>query len=389
MKWILGAFVAGSMASAAFGADQMLLPTPPMGWNSWNTFQIKIDEQLIEGVADAMTKNGMKDAGYTYVNLDDGWSEMERDANGELVGDHKRFPKGMKALGDYLHEHGFKFGIYNCCGTKTCAGFPGTKGHEEQDMKTYASWGVDYVKIDWCHTEGMKQEESYKKIRKAIDATGRPIVLSICEWGGSKPWTWANGVGELWRTTGDIEATYEKHAQYTGGWHARLQENVGLAQYAGPNHWNDPDMLEVGVGELNTAESRAHFSYWCMLAAPLIAGNDVRNMSDEINKILIDKDVIAIDQDPLGKQATRVTADADREVWIKELSNGEKAVILQNRKAENADKMELKWSDVKGLDGKYTVRDLWAKKDLGTTDTDFAGSVEGHGVVLFRLTPQK
>ncbi|HMB95828.1 MAG TPA: glycoside hydrolase family 27 protein, partial [Tepidisphaeraceae bacterium] len=289
-------------------APDQLAPTPPMGWNSWNTFQTHIDEKLIEGTADTMAANGMRDAGYIYINLDDGWSEKQRDADGNLVGDKTRFPSGMKALGDYLHSHGFKFGIYNCAGSQTCAGWPGGRDHEIQDAKTYASWGVDYLKYDWCHSEGMKAPETYKKVSDALRATGRPIVFSICEWGQSKPWTWAAGVGQLWRTTGDIGAFYEGHRRWNTGWHDLLKSNVGLEKFAGPGHWNDPDMLEVGNGQMTQSESRAHFSLWCILAAPLIAGNDVRSMTPEVHDILTNRDVIAIDQDSLGKQGFQVSA---------------------------------------------------------------------------------
>jgi alpha-galactosidase len=361
-----------------------LAPTPPMGWNSWNTFQTKIDETLIEQTADTMIANGMRDAGYNCVNLDDGWSEMQRDANGNLVGDLKRFPHGMKALGDYLHQRGFKFGIYNCVGTKTCAGYPGGKDHEIQDAKTYASWGVDYLKYDWCNTEGMQQQASYKKMSDALRATGRPIIFSLCEWGSSKPWLWANGIGQLWRTTGDIDASYESHNQWTKGWKGRLEENIGLDKYAGPGHWNDPDMLEVGNGPLTTAESRSHFSFWCMLAAPLIAGNDVRNMKPEIRDILVNPDLVAIDQDPLGKEGFRVTADAYHEIWAKELSGGDWAVCLFNPGPFGA-KMHLHWNDLYFFTGSYSVRDLWNKKNLGTTDQDFNGEIGSHDIAVFRL----
>jgi alpha-galactosidase len=372
-------------ASFAQTADQ-LAPTPPMGWNSWNTFQTHIDEKLIEQTADAMIANGMRDAGYININLDDGWSEKQRDADGNLVGDKTRFPNGMKALGDYLHSHGFKFGIYNCCGTQTCAGYPGGRDHDQQDAKTYASWGVDYLKYDWCHTEGLIAPQAYKKMSDALRATGRPIVFSICEWGQSKPWTWAAGVGQLWRTTGDIGAFYEGHRKWNTGWHTLLESNVGLEKYAGPGHWNDPDMLEVGNGEMTPQESRAHFSLWCILAAPLIAGNDVRHMKPDVLNILTNHDVIAIDQDALGKQGFRVSADDSKEVWAKELTSGDWAVCLFNPGKASAT-LELKWSDLPFLKGNYTVRDVWAKKDSGDTMKDFSGEIASHDVALLRLHP--
>lgn len=370
-------------------AQTELAPLPPMGWNSWNTFQTRIDEKLIQQTADAMIANGMRDAGYVSINLDDGWSLKERDADGNLVGDTKRFPAGMKALGDYLHEHGFKFGIYNCAGTQTCAGYPGGKDHEEQDAKTYASWGVDYVKYDWCHTEGMKAPEAYKKMSDALRATGRPIVFSICEWGGSKPWTWAKGIGQLWRTTGDIAACYDCKKQYSSGWKILLDQQVGLEQFAGPGHWNDPDMLEVGNRGMTLPESRAHFSLWCILAAPLIAGNDVRKMSDEVRAILTNRDAIAIDQDPLGKQGFRVSNDEGKEVWAKELSGGDWAVCMLNTGADTA-KLDLDWSGLRILKGQpYKIRDVWSKEDLGDTSKPFSREIESHDVAFLRLTPTK
>jgi alpha-galactosidase len=370
----------------AQSGDQ-LAPTPPMGWNSWNTFQTHIDEKLIEATADTMAANGMRDAGYVYINLDDGWSMKDRDADENLVGDTTRFPSGMKSLGDYLHAHGFKFGIYNCAGTQTCAGWPGGRDHEVQDAKTYASWGVDYLKYDWCHSEGLNAPKTYKKMSDALRATGRPIVFSICEWGQSKPWTWASGVGELWRTTGDIGPSYDSKEKWNTGWHALLEKNIGLEKYAGPGHWNDPDMLEVGNGRMTLAESRAHFSLWCILAAPLIAGNDVRNMKPEVRDILINRDVIAIDQDALGKQGFRVSADDTKEIWAKELSNGDWAVCIFNPSKASA-ALELKWSELSFLKGNYTMRDVWAKKDWGKTDANFSGEIASHDVALLRLHPQ-
>jgi alpha-galactosidase len=375
------------MAGVTFADD--LAPTPPMGWNSWNTFQTRIDEKLIESTADAMIANGMRDAGYVYVNLDDGWSTKERDSSGNLVPDPVRFPNGMKALADYLHARGFKFGIYNCAGTMTCAGYPGGRDHEEQDAKTYASWGVDYLKYDWCHSDGLKAPEAYKKMHDALAASGRPIVFSICEWGQSKPWTWAKGIGQLWRSTGDIAPCWDCKLQWQTGWKLLLEQNVDLAQYAGPGHWNDPDMLEVGNGEMTHAESRAHFSLWCMLAAPLIAGNDVRNMKPEIQAILTNPHVIALDQDRLGKQGTRFREDDDGQVWVKELSDGKWGICLFNTTAA-AEQMKLNWSDLAFLGkGKYQVHDLWAGKDLGDMGTSFSAEVASHDVALLRIDPAK
>jgi alpha-galactosidase len=386
MNYALAALVVAFPCSLLAQTD--LAPTPPMGWNSWNKFQTKITEQLIHEVADAMIANGMRDAGYIYVNLDDGWSMKERDENGALVGDTKRFPSGMKALGDYLHDHGFKFGIYNCAGTKTCAGYPGGKDHEEQDAKTYASWGVDYLKYDWCNTEGMQAPAAYKKMSDALRASGRPMVFSICEWGGSKPWTWAEGVGQLWRTTGDIAPCYDCKGKYNNGWKTLLDKQVGLEKYAGPGHWNDPDMLEVGNGSMTLPESRAHFSLWCVLAAPLMAGNDVRHMKDEVHDILTNREAVAIDQDPLGKQGFRVLQEEGKEIWARELSGGNWAVCVLNSGPETA-KLDVDWSKLDFLKGKYNVRDVWGKQDVGDTGTPYAADIESHGAALLKLSAKK
>jgi alpha-galactosidase len=363
-----------------------LAPTPPMGWNSWNTFQTRIDEDLIKGMADAMADDGMRDAGYVNIVLDDGWSEKERDANGNLVGDLKRFPSGMKALGDYLHAHGFKFGIYNCAGTKTCAGYPGGHDHEIADARTYASWGVDYLKYDWCYTDGLNQQTAYRAMRDALYAAGRPIVFSLCEWGQSKPWTWAADTGELWRTTGDITDTYATREKWSQGWKIILDLQVGLDKFAGPNHWNDPDMLEVGNRRLSLTESRAHFSLWCVLAAPLIAGNDPRHMKPEIHDILTNSEVIALDQDVLGKEGFRISAEPGKEIWAKELSGGDWAVCLLNTGKESAT-LELDFKQLPFLKGTYAVRDLWRKQDIGDTTHDFSGGIASHDVALLRLHP--
>jgi alpha-galactosidase len=366
-----------------------LAPTPPMGWNSWNTFQTRIDEHLIETTADAMNASGMRDAGYIYVNLDDGWSARSRDSSGNLAPDPLRFPHGMRALADYLHQRGFKFGIYNCAGAMTCAGYPGGRDHEAQDAKTYASWGVDYLKYDWCDTQGLHAPEAYKKMHDCLLATGRPIVLSICEWGKSQPWTWANGVGQLWRTTGDIDPSWDGTKQWQTGWTRLLEQNVDLYSYAGPGHWNDPDMLEVGNAPMSLAESRAHFSLWCMLAAPLIAGNDVRHMSPEICQILTNRQAIALDQDPLGKQAKRIRKDQTGQVWVKELTNGRWAICLFNTAPAPA-RMNLNWSDLPFLSaGKYRVHDVWKNRDVGDTDGIFSAIIPSHDVILLRLEPEK
>jgi alpha-galactosidase len=333
MQILRSLIVLCSLASSTVAQKfEGLAQTPPMGWNSWNTFNVHIDENLIKEMADAIEASGMKAAGYEYVVLDDAWLSKERVADGNLQGDPQRFPSGMKALGDYLHGKGFKFGIYNCAGTKTCAGYPGGYQHEEADAKMYASWGVDYLKYDWCNTEHMDAKERYTAMRDALHAAGRPIVFSLCEWGKSKPWTWATDVGHLWRTTGDIAPIWDgkPKKEWEHPVMMLLHQQVGLEKYAGPGHWNDPDMLEVGNKGLTDTESRSHFTLWCMLAAPLMAGNDVRKMTPEIKAILTDRDVIAIDQDPLGKQGRQVSAENGHEVWMKELSGDALAICFLN-----------------------------------------------------------
>ena len=267
--------------------------TPPMGWNSWNTFACDINERVVRETADVMAANGMRDAGYVYIVIDDGWSKMERDQNDNLVGDPVKFPSGMKALADYVHSKGFKFGIYSCAGVNTCGGYPASWGHEFQDARTWASWGVDYLKYDWSEHGPANVRDAYGRMSAALRAAGRPVVFSLCEWGESKPWEWAEPIGHLWRTTGDIYSSYDGKKSWPMGWKVILDLQYslvlnggtdGLNKFAGPGHWNDPDMLEVGTEGLSFAESRAHFSLWCMLAAPLIAGNDVRAMKSEIQR---------------------------------------------------------------------------------------------------------
>ena len=363
-----------------------LAPTPPMGWNSWNTFEVRISEQLIREMSEAIISSGMREAGYNYIVIDDGWEAMERESLGRLIPDPERFPSGMKTLGDFLHAKGFKFGIHNCAGTRTCSGFPGGRGHEFDDARTYASWGVDYLKYDWCSHGTANAEETYKTMRDALYAAGRPVVFSLCEWGNNKPWLWAEDVGHLWRTTGDVTDCYDCQAVYSVGWKPILNVQVGLEKYAGPDHWNDPDMLEVGNPGLSTAESRAQFSLWCMLAAPLMAGNDVRNMSESIRRILTNREVIALDQDPLGKQGYQFMTHPGKEIWVKECSNGEWGVCFLNN-GESALKLRIQWSHLSFLKGDYQIRDLWLKKDLGKTTRDFTAEIAPHDVIVVKLNP--
>jgi alpha-galactosidase len=373
--------------------------TPPMGWNTWNTFSSHIHESLLRDTADSLVASGMRDAGYTYLVIDDTWAKRERDAQGNLVPDPEKFPSGLKALADYLHARGLKLGIYSCAGTQTCAGYPGSWGHEFQDARLFASWGVDYLKYDWCNHGTADARDAYTRMRDALHAAGRPVVFSLCEWGQNKPWEWAGEVGHLWRTTGDIYDSYDGVKGWEHGWKhiLDLQYSLvpsngpdGLGKYAGPGHWNDPDMLEVGNPGLTPAEARAHFALWCMIAAPLMAGNDLRTMTPEVRALLTDREVIALDQDPLGKQGFRAQAEPGRgfEIWVKELSGGDWAVCLLNTSGAAAD-LTIEWSRLWTIQGRFTVRDLWAKQSVGNTDRPLTVRVASHDVALYRLTPAK
>jgi len=372
--------------------------TPPMGWNSWNKFGCDVDEKLIRETSDAIVASGMKAAGYEYVVIDDCW-QGERDSLGFIRPDPKRFPSGMKALGDHIHSKGLKFGIYSDVGAKTCGGRPGSRGYEYQDAKTYASWGVDYLKYDWCNNEGLNAVGAYTTMRDALFSTGRPIVFSICEWGDNKPWEWAKNIGHLWRTTGDITHCWdceENHGTWSSfGIMRILDKQKGLKIHAGPGRWNDPDMLEVGNG-MTVSEDRAHFSMWAMLAAPLIAGNDVRSMSNETRETLSNKEVIAVNQDPLGAQGFPAVSEDGLEIWAKPLSNDAWAICFLNRSKETKD-VNFNWKEnlikddfaQKHLDAKkvtYKIRDLWSKRDMGTTEKPLRTVVPPHDVLMFRLT---
>jgi len=372
---------------AAVRPSDALAATPPMGWNSWNKFGCDVSEQLIRETADAMVASGMRDAGYQYVVIDDCW-QVGRDSLGNILVDGERFPSGMKALADYVHARGLKFGVYSDAGTKTCQGRPGSRGYEYQDARTYASWGVDYLKYDWCSHGTQNAEASYRLMRNALDASGRLITFSICEWGSNKPWLWAGGIGHLWRTTGDIQDCWDCKRDWGGvGVVHILDLQVGLESYAGPGHWNDPDMLEVGNGGMTTGEYRAHFSLWAMLAAPLMAGNDLRTMTSEIRDILVNRDVIAVNQDPLGRQGRKVRDDGDTEVWAKELADGSRAVALLNRGTTPA-AVTVSWPEVGYTAGlEATVRDLWAHADVGKVRGRYVATVPGHAAVLVRITP--
>jgi alpha-galactosidase len=393
--------VAIALTSAVFSNAQKfdnLALTPPMGWNSWNNFACNVSETLIGEIADAMVSSGMRDAGYVYLNIDDCW-HGERDSLGFIHENSERFPSGMKALADYVHSKGLKLGIYSDAGTQTCGGHPGSRGHEYQDAITYAGWGIDYLKYDWCKTDKLNAREAYITMRDAIYSAGRPMVFSICEWGTDKPWTWGGEVGHLWRTTGDIVDCWDCELGH-GNWSSNgimriLDMQKDLRQYAGPGHWNDPDMMEVGNG-LTANESRAHFTMWCMLAAPLIAGNDIRSMSKETAGILTNKEIIAIDQDALGIQGFKMYDFGDVEIWVKPLANDEWAFCFLNR-SDVPNPVEFNWQQnpvYDGISGKnvefsktvYSITDLWTKKNLGTTKTAFIATIPARDVVLVKLT---
>ncbi|MEU0333424.1 NPCBM/NEW2 domain-containing protein [Streptomyces sp. NPDC006193] len=358
-----------------------LAPTPPMGFNNWNSTHCRpeFDAAMVEGIADLFVAKGLKDAGYRYVNLDDCWALPDRDANGRLVPDPARFPDGIKAVADYVHAKGLKLGIYTSAGTKTCdsAGFPGALGHEYSDARQFADWGVDYLKYDNCNNQGVDARQRYRTMRDALDATGRPIVYSICEWGENKPWEWASGVGHLWRTTGDISDSWSSMLSI-------VKQNLPLAPYAGPGHWNDPDMLEVGNGGMTDTEYRSHFSLWSVMAAPLLIGTDLRKASPATYEVLGNTEVIAVDQDPLGRQGTVVSSAGGRWVVAKEMQDGSRAVALFNESgAAQRIATDARAVGLPGA-GAYTLRDLWRHRTYNTAGT-IAATVPAHGTVLLRV----
>lgn len=369
--------------------------TPPMGWNSWNTFRLEINEEVVKGIADAFIEKGLKDAGYEYIVIDDGW-QISRDEEGNIIANPEKFPSGIQALTEYIHSKGLKMGIYSDAGSKTCGNFPGSLGHEYQDARQYAAWGIDYLKYDWCHTGNQSAPDSYQLMRDALETAGRPIVFSICEWGSQEPWKWGKGIGHLWRTTYDIRPCWDCGQQAVSkgrvienfmGFTKILDLQEGLESYAGPGHWNDPDMLEVGNGELTFDENKAHFSLWCILSAPLMLGNDIRSMTPEILAILTNREMIAVNQDPLGKQGSKVSDEGDLEVWSKQLYDGSRAVVLFNRGTSEVE-MTVNWNII-GYPAylKAEVRDLWAKKDLGKYSGSFSAMVPSHGVVAIKIKP--
>ncbi len=377
---------AAAAPAPAAAPEPILAPVPPMGFNTWNKFGCEVDETLIRQTADVMVETGMLDAGYKYLVIDDCW-QVDRGADGRIIADPKRFAGGMKALADYVHSKGLLFGLYTDLGPRTCQGRPGSLGFHDNDAATYAEWGVDYIKVDWCDADDLDARKEYTSFRDALRRAGHPIVLSICEWGRNDPWTWARGVGQLWRTTADIGDNWESVVWIIGA-------NSRHAGAAGPGGWNDPDMLEVGNGGMTLDEYKTHFSLWAIMAAPLMAGNDLRAMTEETKSILLNKEVIAVDQDPLGVQG-RVVIERGYggQVWMKPLADGSKAVAFVNY-TDRELAQYVRWSQIGIPAGPAKVRDLWAHADKGVhTDTGgkyderFEVKIPAHGVVMVRISP--
>ncbi|XP_024519426.1 alpha-galactosidase [Selaginella moellendorffii] len=357
--------------------------TPPMGWNSWNYFHCGINEEIIRATTDAIVSTGLRDVGYEYVNIDDCWAELSRDNEGNLQARNSTFPSGIKALADYVHSKNLKFGIYSDAGYLTCQEQPGSLNHEDQDAKTFAAWGVDYLKYDNCHTDGSSPRIRYPIMRDALSAAGRPIFFSMCEWGQEDPATWASSVGNSWRTTGDIENKWESMISIA-------DKNNAWAEHAAPGGWNDPDMLEIGNGGMSFQESRTHFSLWALMKAPLIIGCDVRNTVAQDLAILMNKEVIQINQDALGVQGRKVAGDGEQEVWGGPLSNGRFALLMLNRGSDPAD-ITAEFAAL-GIPSNVSVmiRDVWKHQDLpgtGTYNSSITSRVESHDVAMYILTP--
>ena len=362
--------------------DNALVRTPPMGWNSWNKFAGKIDDKTVREIADVMVSSGMKDAGYIYLNIDDTWEAPQRDAQGNISGNLK-FPD-MKALADYVHSKGLKIGLYSSPGPKTCAGYEGSYGHEEQDARTYAEWGFDYLKYDWCSASRIYKDEEmqavYQKMGDALLHARRPIVFSLCQYGRADVWTWGSKVGgNLWRTTGDISDRWASMSK------------IGFSQfdispYIRPGHWNDPDMLEIGNGGMTADEYRTHMSLWSLLAAPLLAGNDLRSMTDETKSILMNKEVIEIDQDPEANPARRLSDPRATGVIVTRLLHGGSVAVGLFNLADQPQTIDVKWDNIGLARRKIQVRDLWKHAEAPVAADGYSASVPPHGVVLLKLT---
>lgn len=359
--------------------------TPQMGWNSWNFFACNINETVIKETADALSSTGLADLGYTYVNIDDCWSQASRDSKGQLVPDPNTFPSGIKALADHVHAKGLKLGIYSDAGAFTCEVRPGSLYHENDDAQLFASWGVDYLKYDNCFNLGIPPKKRYPPMRDALNATQHPIFYSLCEWGVDDPALWADKVGNSWRTTGDINDSWASMTTIA-------DLNDKWAAYAGPGGWNDPDMLEVGNGGMSYHEYRAHFSIWALMKAPLLIGCDIRNMTAETKEIISNKEVIAVNQDPLGVQGRKVHVsgtDGCQQVWAGPLSGNRLVVALWNR-CSSATTITAEWN-VLGLQSsiEVSVRDLWQHKEVAKdVVASFSTQIDAHDCAIYIFTPQ-
>jgi alpha-galactosidase len=375
---IIAVFICVLMAVQALAQDVPLAQTAPMGWNDWYQYKCTISDAIVRANADALVSTGMKAAGYTTISIDDCW-QGQRDAEGNIH-PNSRFPD-MKALADYVHSKGLKFGIYSSPGPKTCAGYEGSYGHEEQDARTYARWGVDLLKYDWCSASKVytpdQMQAAYKKMGDALKTTGRPILYSLCQYGLEGVWRWGASVGgNMWRTTDDIGGDYNRVTMF-----GFMQD--GLAPFAGPGHWNDPDILQVGIGKLDHDEEMTQMSLWCILAAPLQAGNDLAHMSKDTLDILTNPEVIAVDQDPKGVEGHRTWQEGSLEIWVKPLADGSSAVGLFNR-GMGPMPITVRFQDI-GLPDSVEIRDLWAHKDLGKFDGSYTATVPRHGVVILKV----
>eukprot|EP01133_Synstelium_polycarpum_P007281 gene7281-8462_t len=380
MKLIVIAAIAVIAITAVVAIDNGLGLTPQMGWNSWNKFGCDINETIIMEVAEAMVSTGLAAAGYKYVNIDDCWAHS-RDKNGVIIPDPKTFPHGIAYIADYVHSLGLLLGIYTDAGVYTCQGRPGSYGYEAIDAQTYASWGVDYLKEDWCNTHSEVPLAQYQIMSKALNATGRPIFFSLCDWGTDNPALWGNTVGNSWRTTGDINDSW-------GSFISNLNQQISITSFAQIGGWNDPDMLEVGNGGMTNTEYISHFSMWSIINAPLIAGNDIRSMDTATFNILTATEVIAVNQDPMGKSGMLVRSinTGLQQIWARPLADGSRAVVILNTDTSSAS-VELQWADVwTAASTTLTVRDLWARSDIGQFTETYSTVVAPHGCVMLKLS---
>lgn len=368
-----------------------LAQTPPMGWSSWYPFVDTINEQKILETADALVRSGLRDCGYTILQLDDGWMADERDANGHQYANKDRFPHGLKYLADYLHERKLKLGIYSSAGEKTCAGYPGSFGHEEEDAKTWAAWGIDYLKYDACgNKDGKSDQELFHKMAAALRSTGRPIIFNICIFYSDSTHRWAQDIGNSWRTGGDIVKHIERNPEVSYlNWYETLQTQVlGKEAAAGPGHWNDPDNLIIGYARNNQqtlAEQQAQMSFWSLLSAPLVLGNDVRQLDPNIKAIISNPAVIAVDQDPLGKQGTRILNSDSLELWTKEVMNGD-VFLLFNKKNQAID-IDLPVSELK-MPMNFRATNLWSNEKM-RIHKRLKRNLDPHAVLMIRVDHRK